>query len=279
MKTERWRRSIQIIFFVIIALIAVNHTLSETGKSIPIPFLADASLHAVCPFGGVVTVFKLFSEGGFVQKIHESSLVLGIAVLAAAILIGPAFCGWICPFGTFQDFISRIGRRILGKHFGKLIPKKLDGILKYLRYAVLVWVIVMTAISGKLIFSDYDPYYALFQFWTGEVAISGFIALGIVLILSFSVERPFCRYACPYGAFLGLSNLFRFMPIRRKASTCISCAKCDKACPMGIQVSDKSVIRDPRCISCLLCTSDAACPVSNTVEIKMIPYKELKDAE
>ena len=279
MKTERWRRSIQIIFFVLIALIAVNHTLSESGASIPIPFLANASLHAVCPFGGVVTVYKLISEGSFVQKIHESSLVLGIAVFGAAILIGPAFCGWICPFGTFQEFFSKLGRKIMGKRFGTLIPKKLDGVLKYMRYAVLIWVIVMTAISGKLIFSDYDPYYALFQFWTGEVAVTGFIALGIVLLLSLFVERPFCRYACPYGAFLGLTNLFRFMPIRRKASTCISCSKCDKACPMGIDVSNKTVIRNPECISCLKCTSDAVCPVSDTVDIKVIPYKEIENAK
>jgi len=279
MKTERWRRSIQILFFILIALIAVNHTLSESGASIPIPFLADASLHAVCPFGGVVTVFKLVTQGGFVQKIHESSLVLGIAVFAAAILLGPAFCGWICPFGTFQEFVSKFGRKLLGKKFGKLIPKKLDGILKYLRYAVLIWVVVMTAISGKLIFSDIDPYYALFQFWTGEVAIAGFIALGIVLVMSLFVERPFCRYACPYGAFLGLTNLFRFMPIHRNASTCISCSKCDKACSMGIEISNKTTIRDPRCISCLLCTSDAVCPVSNTVEMKVIPYQEIRNAK
>ena len=275
MKTERWRRPVQIAFLVLIALIAVNHTLAENGN--PLPFVPEASLHAVCPFGGIVTIYKLITEGSFVQKLHESSLVLGIAVLAAAVLLGPAFCGWICPLGTVQEFVAKAGRKILGKRYGKIIPKKLDGILRYLRYAVLIWVIVMTAISGKLIFSDYDPYYALFQFWTGEVAITGIISLGLVLALSLIVERPFCRYACPYGAFLGLTNFFRIMPIRRNASTCISCGKCDKACPMGITVSNQSTIRDTACISCLLCTSDAVCPVPDTVEIKVVPYKEMKD--
>ncbi len=275
MKTEHWRRPVQIAFLVLIALIAVNHTLAENGK--PLPLLPEASLHAVCPFGGVVTIYKLITEGGFVRKIHESSLVLGIAVLAAAVLLGPAFCGWICPLGTVQEFVAKAGRKLLGKRYGKIIPKKLDGVLKYLRYAVFIWVIVMTAVSGTLVFSDYDPYYALFHFWTGEVAVTGFIVLGLVLALSLIVERPFCRYACPYGAFLGLTNFFRIMPIRRKASTCISCSKCDLACPMGITVSNQSTIRDSTCISCLICTSDAVCPVSDTVEIKIIPYKEMKD--
>ena len=102
MKTENWRRPVQIFFLVLITLIAVNHTLAENGKSIPL--IPSASLHAVCPFGGVVTIYKLISEGSFVQKLHESTLVLGIAVLAAAILVGPAFCGWICPTGALQEF-------------------------------------------------------------------------------------------------------------------------------------------------------------------------------
>lgn len=271
-KTQKWRVPVQAAFLILIALIAVNHTLAESGRAIPL--VPEASLHAVCPFGGVVTIYNLVTSGTFVQKIHESSLVLGIAVLAGAVILGPAFCGWICPFGTVQEYVSRLGRKILGKRFGKVIPKSVDGILKYLRYAVLIGVIIITAVSGKILFSDVDPYFALFQFWTGEVTIAAFAVLGVVLAMSLFIERPFCRYACPYGAFLGLTNFFRIMPIRRNAKTCISCSKCDKACPMGIEVSSKTTIRDQSCISCLMCTSDAVCPVPATVDVKMIPWKE-----
>ena len=267
---ERWRRPVQIAFLLLIALIAVNHTLAESGRAIP--FVPEASLHAVCPFGGVVTLYQLVAEGSFVQKIHESSLVLGIAVLAAAILLGPAFCGWICPFGTVQEYVARLGRKVLGRRYGRIIPKRLDGVLKYLRYILLILVLVNTARTGKLVFADVDPYFALFQFWTGEVAIAAYVVLGVVFALSFIVERPFCRYACPYGAFLGFTNLFRVLPIRRNEATCISCSRCDRACPMGITVSDKTVVRDLSCVSCLQCTSDAVCPVSDTVELKWTPY-------
>ena len=272
LRTEPGRRTVQMAFFVLIALIAVNHTLSESGRALP--WIGSASLHAVCPFGGVVTVYKLIAEGSFVQKIHESSLILGIAVLAGAIFVGPAFCGWICPFGAFQEFISSLGRRLFGRRFGRMVPRWLDRILKNLRYLVLALVLLMTAISGKILFSDVDPYYALFQFWTGDVAVAAFIALGAVMVLSLFVERPFCRYACPYGAFLGLTNLFRIIPIRRRASSCISCSACDRACPMGIEVSGKETIREASCISCLKCTSEASCPVSDTVELKTSPWKE-----
>lgn len=67
----RLRPVIQLFFFALIALIAVNHTLAEEGGGIP--FLSSASLHALCPFGGVVTIYQYATTGTFVQKIHESS--------------------------------------------------------------------------------------------------------------------------------------------------------------------------------------------------------------
>lgn len=262
------RTVIQILFFVLIALIAVNHTLAEAGKGIP--FIAEASLHAVCPFGGVVSIYQLITSGTFVQKVHESSLVLMYIVFASALLLGPLFCGWICPFGTFQEFLGKLGRKIFKKKYNRFIPYKYDRVLRYLRYVVLFWVLFMTARSGQLLFANVDPYYALFQFWSGEVALGGFIVLGATILLSLFIERPFCKYACPYGAVLGLTNLFRFIPLKRNKSTCIDCSLCDKSCPMNIPVSEKEQVRNHQCISCYKCTSgDGVCPVEGTLEFRM----------
>ena len=261
-KIRTW---IQIIFFIITALIAVNHSLAEMGK--PIPIIGDASLHAICPFGGVVSLYNLIEEGHLIKKIHESSVVLMLIVFSSALLLGPLFCGWICPFGTFQEWISKIGRKIFRNKFNTFIPYKFDKYLRFLRYGVLIWVLVITAYSGIILFSDYDPYYALFQFWTGEVTIAAFIALFLVMMLSLFVERPFCKYFCPYGAVLGLFNLIRIIPLRRNESTCISCSACDEVCPMNIQVSKGKRIIDHQCISCYECTStDGVCPIPSTME-------------
>jgi polyferredoxin len=88
-----------------------------------------------------------------------------------------------------------------------------------------------------------------------------------VLLGSLFVERPFCKYACPYGALLGLTNFFRVFGIKRNKETCIDCKACDKACPMNINVSGAGTVRNHQCISCLECTSEAACPVKDTVEL------------
>lgn len=264
-KVQTWRSRIQIGFFVLVAFIATINGLKEMGFVLP-AFLGGASLHAICPFGGVVSFWNLVSLGTLVKKVHESSVVLAVIGLFLALLFGPVICGWICPFGTFQEWIGKLGRKIFKKRYNHFITAKLDRVLRYTRYLVLIWVSYMTVISGKLIFQDYDPYYALFNFWRGEVAISGLVLLGIVMLLSLLVERPFCKYACPYGAFQGVFNLFRVFKIRRVEATCISCNACTRACPMNIDVSTSGVVRDHQCISCMKCTSEDACPVGDTVD-------------
>ncbi|MDC7228483.1 MAG: 4Fe-4S binding protein [Spirochaetales bacterium] len=266
-KKTRIRLFIQILFLVLIALIAFNHTLEELGQAIPL--LSSASLHAVCPFGGVVSIYQYATGGTFVKKTHESSFILMIIVAALAVFMGPVFCGWICPFGTVQEFFGKIGKKLFKKKFNRFIPYKFDRWLRFLRYIVLVWVIYMTAVTGKIIFADYDPYFALFNFWTGEVAISGLVILFISLLLSIFVERPFCKYACPYGAVLGISNFFRIFKIKRTESSCINCGACDKACPMNIQVSRSATVRNHQCISCMKCTSEQVCPVADTVDLRV----------
>ncbi len=263
-KTNRIRGWVQLFFFVLIALIAVNHTLAEEGKGIP--FLSSASLHALCPFGGVVSLYQFITTGTFVQKVHQSSLVLMIIGVVLALLAGPVFCGWVCPLGTFQEWIAKIGKKIFKRRYNHFIPAKIDNVLRYLRYLVLIWVVFMTARSMTLVFAEVDPYFALFNFWTSEVAVGGLIVLGLTIIASLFVERPWCKYACPYGAFLGIFNLFRIFSLRRNADTCIDCKACDKACPMNIEVSKMSVVRNHQCISCMECTSSAHCPVPQTVD-------------
>jgi polyferredoxin len=114
---------------------------------------------------------------------------------------------------------------------------------------VLAWVIYMTAATGTLIFAAYDPHLRSStcgaQKWPSSLLI-----LALTLALSFFVERPWCKYACPYGAVLGLTNLFRLpafaagKPLARRMARSI-------LCPMNIPVDEKTVVRDHQCISCL----------------------------
>lgn len=257
------RNYVQLLFFSLIALISVNHTLNEKGISLP--FIPNASLHAVCPFGGVVTLYEYFTTGSFIKKIHESSFILMIIIFISTIALGAVFCGWVCPFGSFQEFLSKIGKNLFKNKYNHMIPEKLDKYLRNFRYLVLIAVIYVTAKSGKIVFSEVDPYHALFNFWSNEVAIGSIIILLVTIAFSLIIERPWCKYACPYGAILGFANLFKIIKIHRSTNTCINCKACSKNCPMNIDVHKNTTITNTQCISCMKCTSEISCPISDTI--------------
>jgi len=265
-KAKPWYRSaVQIFFFALVALITLNEALFEFyGKSIP--YLATASLHAICPFGGVVSIYEFVTAGKYTQKIHASSFILMWAAFILAVGFGPLICGWVCPLGSFQQWTAKIGKKFNGRKYNHLIPTRIDRPLRYTRYLVLGLVIYFTFSTTKLVFQDYDPYFALFNFWSTEVAPTALIILGVTIVASAWVERPWCKYLCPYGALLGLFNFFRIFRIRREESTCIDCKLCDRNCPMNITISTATAIRDHQCISCMNCTSEQFCPVANTVD-------------
>jgi len=92
------RLAVQIFFLALIILVSLNQWRSEQGL-LPL-LIGSPSLHAVCPFGGVVTIYTYFTEGAFIQKIHQSSFTLMWLIFSLTLLFGPVFCGWVCPFGT-----------------------------------------------------------------------------------------------------------------------------------------------------------------------------------
>lgn len=259
------RKISQIVVFILVLLIAVGSWLGELGLMLPL--IPEASLHAICPFGGVVTVYEFITEGTFIQKIHSSAFILMGLGFLVALLFGSIFCGYLCPFGTFQEWLGKLGKKLFPKKYNHIVPAKLDKLLRYLRYILLAVVVYQTARTAQLMFQNIDPYYALFNFFTGEVAVAAYSVLAAVILLSLIVERPWCKYLCPYGALLGLFNPIRIFKLRRNVTSCISCKKCDNACPMNIDVSKRETISSPQCISCHKCTSDVTCPIENTVMI------------
>lgn len=265
-KRRLWPRyALQFLFFSLVALFSLNQTLVQNGGGLP--FFQNISLHALCPFGGVETLAHLLITGTLLQKVRVSAVFLLELVFILAVLFGPVFCGWVCPLGTVQEWVGKMGRHWFGtRRYNHFIPRRLDVILRYARYLVLTWVLYLTLRSASLVFQDYDPYFALFHFWRGEVAPTALLILEITLFLALFVERPWCKYACPLGAVLGLSNLIRIFTIQRRAGTCLQKGEaCTTLCPMNIPVSQKTVVRDHQCLTCLECTSEAGCPVSGTV--------------
>lgn len=265
---QKFRLFVQIAFVLFIVYLSIGHYLEENyGSTLP----GTASIHAVCPFGGVVSMYTFITTGDYVQKIHQSDFILIFALIIMLVLTGASFCGWICPLGSVQEWIGKIGRKVFKKRYNK-VPKLLDKVLRLGKYVVLAIVIIQTARTVKLVFSDFDPYYNLFNIWTDEISLTGYLSVALVLLLSLFIERPFCRYACPLGAINGLFNSFSIFNIKRKHKTCINCGLCDKNCPAGIVVSEKNAVKSVDCIRCMKCVE--SCPENsmkkNTLKVRLI---------
>jgi polyferredoxin len=248
--SRRWVRPlVQAVFFIFVAALVIHNWLAEIQviPSSPVP-----DLHGICPLGAAVTVSRLVTQGLFVPKTSPVNFISLAAVLFPTLLLGAVFCGWLCPLGSLQEWIGKLGKKILKKRYNA-VPPRLDRILSFGRYAVLAAVLVVTAFSVHLVFSAYDPFYALFHFWTGRALPGAVAVLGFILSLSFFVERPWCRWFCPLGAITGLVGLLAPWTIRQTNGGCSSCGRCSRACPLGIDVMRQQAVRDPRCIRCGVC--------------------------
>ncbi len=245
------RRVIQIVFFLFIFSVVFSHYIEKKGFDLPCGVLDN--FHAVCPFGAVETAGRLILDGGFIPKIHESNLWVFSGVMLVTLLFGSVFCGYLCPLGSVQEWIGSLGRRIFKKKYNRFIGKKFDRALGYLRYGVLILILLKTTQAVSLVFQRVDPYYALFHFWMGDVFFTALIVLGAVLLLSLLFERPWCRWFCPFGALLGLVQLLSPWKIRCSERICSSCSGCSRACPMHIPVHKRSSVVDTRCNRCGSC--------------------------
>lgn len=254
-KSRWYRYALQIFFFVFIGLIAVNHVMAESGKEL-FGFIPNVSLHAICPFGAVESIISLITSGELVSKLQLSNVIISILVLLLTLVFGAVFCSFVCPLGTLQEWIGKIGKKIFKKKYNKFIPQKVHNVLRYFRYIALIATIILTFNASRLIFADVDPYYAMYHFFTDEITIGSLIVLAATMIGSLFVERPWCKYVCPYGAVLGLVGKFSIFKIRRKASACNNCTLCDRQCPVNIEISKHEKIGHAACIRCMDCVEE-----------------------
>jgi polyferredoxin len=268
------RRSVQVGFVTLIGYHIIGTVIAGEDGTITSP-------EAYCPFGGLESLYSYISSGGrFIAHTHQSNLVLLVAVIGLALVSKSAFCGWICPFGALQDWLYNL-RRLVFKANSKpslKLPGKVDRIARGFKYLVMGWLLFETTQTGIMVFRDYDPYSALLHFGK-EVAIGGLIILGLTLALALFVERPWCSYACPLGAAIGLTGYLSLLKIRRDEATCLSgCTLCNRACPSGLEVKKFTTISTPDCVNCMSCV--AGCPTEAlAVRLPGLTINRLKSSQ
>ena len=225
------------------------------------------SVDALCPFGGIETMWTLIWSATFLQRVAASSVILLVIVFVVALIFRRSFCGYICPFGALQELFARAGSLIWRKKRPQM-PAMLDRPARYLKYVMLVVFAVWSWQAATLVLRPYDPWVAWMHLTSSELFTSFWVGL-IVLVISvagsFVYDRFFCKYLCPMGGFLAIISRASVFKIRRNAATCIDCAACDKACPVNVSVSTVETVNSPECIDCSECVN--VCPVAGTLEV------------
>ena len=251
MKYNSTRRKWQIFILLVFVLITLKLIIGKTGIA-----------HDYCPQAAVC--FGCLNLGqGLGNWMFPGAIIFGLVVFLVTMFIGRQFCGLVCPFGTIQDLIFSLNKKAKKRTYKGIIPPKVHSILKYLKYLVLLGIGITGWLGISYIYMQACPVLAISHIQ--NLTIMGAVSLIIIVVVGFFVERFWCLYLCPYGAFLNLSQVIgRILHIPRKKinwckDSCIDCMLCNDYCPMRIDVPKTEEVKDVECIYCLRCT--LCCPV------------------
>ena len=212
------------------------------------------------------------------------------------VVLNKAFCGWICPLGTVQELLYRVGRW-LGRPVHRLEPGKVGRVrpVKWIMLLALVFALPLAAGLGVAPHAAGDAYCQvcpsriITTLATGDTeqlavktsawadAVFGILRsflLGFVIVAALAIRQPFCRI-CPL---LSFNAIFKRLSPTRLVKTwhksCDKCGICNLACPMDIHEIWKKEGHAAFHEDCTLCGRCAEyCPQDGVIQIKTGPVK------
>lgn len=226
--------------------------------------------------------------GALQATIGSSKFNMAYYVTGLLILFGIVFarfiCGFLCPFGWFQELLHKIPSK-------KFSSKKLK-LLRYLKYLILLIFVILLPLLAVNPAGLSNPYFC--KFICPQGILQGAIPLALVnssiratlgplfslkacialsiIVASIFFFRPFCKWICPLGALYALFNKISFLQMQVNPTTCISCKKCVKACKMDVDITKDSAHLE--CIRCGMCKS--ACP-TQSINYSFSPLTKLNE--
>ena len=196
------------------------------------------------------------------------------------VMLGRFICGFLCPFGLFQDLLHKIPSK-------KFSPKKLKA-LTYLKYIILLVAVIILPTFLNNAAGISSPYFCKYicpqgileggiplsiaspaiRATLGKLFLWKLSILILVIVLSVLVYRPFCKWICPLGAFYALFNKVSLLHYNVDFNKCVSCGKCARTCKMDVDITKNDAHME--CIRCGECVK--VCP-TKAISVNWGPEK------
>ena len=261
-----WARHLLLLCWGLVAVQYVVH-IWQLGQGTSPWLVRPDVVDGFLPIAGGLGLRAWLGQG-LVDPHHPAATITVLVLSLSALLLGRAFCAWFCPLGVVGEWLHGLRNRLLPGEWTP--PRWLDWLLraqKFLVLGFLLFIILLAVPAAALPGYLASPYHQaadmkMGAFFFNLSLVSG-LCLGWVLLLTATFRQGFCRYLCPYGAWLALLGLLTPLRIRRDPVRCLrssghDCDKCSRACPSRIQVHQLIAVRSLECTSCLSCV--AACP-------------------
>lgn len=171
----------------------------------------------VCPVGSVQNVaLALFNSD---YTIPITVLLFFIIPLVYALAFGRVFCAGVCPLGAIQE--------LTGFRPVKL-PKAVESVMISVPFIYLGLAVLSAATESQFLICRYDPFVGIFRLNAPYTMV---IFGGLLLVAGIFINRPYCRYFCPYGVLLNIFSRFSSRHLTITPAECTNCRLCEDVCP------------------------------------------------
>ncbi len=201
-----------------------------------------------CPCPIMSLHHAIFALAGL--EFHWTGMIWFLGLIIVTYLVGKVWCGWVCHLGALQEFLYLPGKIKI------LQSERAQKIMRWIRMGFLVALIVQILVTKTNLFKTIDPFKVAFNLYSTN--LTGWILLGLLLISSYFMYRPFCKTVCPIGLILGWVAKIPGASILAPAAGCSGCNICDTSCSINAitRENKKSKIDNQECIACGNCVGD-----------------------
>lgn len=180
----------------------------------------------------------------FLGVFEAATIHYAVAKLFGPLIFGRGWCGYACWTAMVLDFLPYKQ------------PQKPGLKLRWLRYVLFAASLLFVGVLFLAGIKELEE--IMFRaFLVGNLL---YYALGIGLAIFCKDNRAFCKYLCPVTVFLKPMSYFSLLRIKCDKKKCVSCGKCEKVCPMEVEITNNARSRrnGTECILCMECVK--ACP-------------------